>query len=230
VTGLALPPPIFCLVTDRRRLRTGSEADLVRLCGAAAAAGVSLIHVRERDLADRPLAALVRRIVAAAAGTPAAVVVNERTDVAIAAGAAGVHLRAACVEAPRVRRIVPPDFLVGRSIHAADEASAHMAGTDYLVMGTVFSTASKPDLETPAGVGALAAACRATFVPVLAIGGITADNVVEVAAAGAAGVAAIGLFADLFNTSSGPDLESVIGAAVSSLRQAFGAPSEGTRS
>lgn len=202
----------------------------MRLCGAGAAAGVSLIHVRERDLADRPLAELVRRIVAAAAGTPAAVVVNERTDVAVAAGAAGVHLRGRCVEAPRVRRIVPPDFLVGRSIHVPEEASVHMAGTDYLVMGTVFSTASKPDLEAPAGVAALDAACRAASVPVLAIGGVTTDNVAEVAAAGVAGVAAIGLFADLFNTTDRAVLDSALVAAVSSLRQAFGAPPAGPRS
>ena len=86
---MTLPRPIICLVTDRQR--TGTEDDQVRLAGVAAEAGVTLVHVRERDLDDRQLYDLTTRIVDAVRTTPAKVVVNDRVDVALGAGAHGVH-------------------------------------------------------------------------------------------------------------------------------------------
>jgi thiamine-phosphate diphosphorylase len=96
-----------------------------------------------------------------------------------------------------VRTLCPPGFVIGRSVHARDEAIAAAAagGLDYLLFGTVFPTASKPGREAT-GTSALAEVVAATAIPVLAVGGVSTDNVGDVAAAGAAGFAAIGMFAD----------------------------------
>ena len=121
--------------------------------------------------------------------------VNDRVDVALAAGAHGVHLRGESMAAVRVRSIAPAGFVIGRSVHAVDEAVAaeRHGGLDYLLFGTVFATESKPDVA-PAGLERLAAVCASVGLPVLAIGGITMSSLASVARAGAAGFAAIGLF------------------------------------
>lgn len=186
--------PVLCMVTDRHRAG-GGEA-LARRVAAAAHAGVHLVQVRERDLEGGALFALVRACLDAVRSTRARVVVNDRLDVAVAAGAHGVHLRADSLPAMRARAMTPPGFLVGRSVHSRDEAvrAAADGGLDYLMFGTVFPTASKPG-QAAAGVETLAAVVSATALPVLAIGGVTPLTAGRAAAAGAAGVAAIGLFA-----------------------------------
>jgi thiamine-phosphate diphosphorylase len=187
--------PVVCLITDRARGGGGADAVVARAAWAARA-GVHLIQVRERDLDGGPLTTLVRQCVDAVRGTRARVLVNDRVDVALAAGAHGVHLRADSMPAPRVRALCPPGFVVGRSVHTRDEAVAAAAGggLDYLLFGTVFATASKPG-RVPAGLSALADVALAVSLPVLAVGGITPDKVDEVVGAGAAGFAAIGMFA-----------------------------------
>ena len=187
--------PVICLVTDRLRLPGGADAAVDRVRWAARA-GVHLIQVRERELDGGALTAFVRRCVEATQGSRARVLVNDRLDVALAAGAHGVHLRAASLPAARVRTACPPGFLLGRSVHRRAEAvdAAADGAVDYLLFGTVFATPSKPGRE-PAGPAMLAEVAGAVRVPVLAIGGVSPDNLGEVRAAGAAGFAAIGLFA-----------------------------------
>jgi thiamine-phosphate pyrophosphorylase len=195
---------VLCLVTDRYRLalrlgRAGEEgACLVEQVAGAARAGVDLIHLRERDLSARALTDLASACVRAAAGGRTRVVVNDRVDIAVAAGAAGVQLRGESAPSSRVRAIVPPGFLIGRSVHAVDEAMAEAAGgaVDYLVLGTLFPTPSKAGTNTVIGPEALRRAARAVAVPVLGIGGVTATTLPDVAATGAAGFAAIGWFID----------------------------------
>jgi len=186
---------VLCLVTDRTRC--GGEDALVIFVRAAALAGVHLIQVREKDMEARALRRLVARCVDAVGGTRARVLVNDRLDVAIAARAHGLHLPGEGVPAVRVREAAPPGFLVGRSVHGRDEALwvTREGGLDYLLFGTVFTTESKPSM-TPVGVDALRDVVLAVSVPVLAIGGVTLDRMRLVARTGAAGVAAIGLFAD----------------------------------
>jgi thiamine-phosphate pyrophosphorylase len=186
---------LICLVTNRRRLPEPADDNLVELVRRASLAGVGLIQLRERDLDDRRLESLARRVVAAVRGTPAKVVINDRVDVALAVGADGVHLRSDSVRVDRVRAIVPSGFLVGRSVHDPAETAA-AAGADYLIAGTVYPSNSKPDGASTIGAAGLRAICTASRAPVLAIGGVTADKLGELAAAGAAGVAAIGLFSD----------------------------------
>jgi thiamine-phosphate pyrophosphorylase len=182
-------------VTDRRRYDLSID-DLVDRTVRAAKAGADVVQVRERDLADAPLAALVRRIVEATAGAGVRVLVNDRVDVAIAAGAAGVHLRGDSAPASRIRAIAPDDFLIGRSVHSLADVDAAVAdgGCDYLLFGTVFQSSGKPDGHPVAGLDALAAACRRSPLPVIAIGGMTRARARDVAAAGAAGFAAVGMF------------------------------------
>lgn len=216
-----LSRPVFCLVTDRHR--TQGVDQLVRLVRHATGAGVNLVQIRERGLDDRRLLALARSIVAAVEGSSARVVVNDRLDVALAAGADGVHLRADSPPAAAVRAMVPAGFLIGRSVHSEAEAiEAAASGVDYLVLGTIFPTASKPAGVSPVGLKTLERAAQAIPVPILAIGGITADNVGKVAAAGAAGFAAIGLFADLPREPVGEGPSAALQALMAGLRGAFG--------
>ena len=186
--------PVVCLITDRTR--SGSVETLVERVSAAARAGVDLVQVRERDLDGGALLDLVRRCVVAVRSTSTRVIVNDRVDVALAAGAHGVHLRHESIPAPRVRTMTPRGFLVGRSVHTlrAADAAAASGGLDYLLAGTVFPTASKAG-RAPAGPALVSAMAAATTLPVLAVGGMTMERIEAVARAGAAGFAAIDLFA-----------------------------------
>ena len=191
----AFARPAICLVTDRRRLSPGLSLEngisaLEDFLGLAVDAGVDLILIRERDLDAGRLSALVGRIVRLARGRGVRVVVNDRADVALAAGADGVHLRA---DSPAIDRVKPlaPHWIVGRSVHVTD--SHTVMNADYLLFGTVFTTASKPGVEA-SGVAALADLAQSSPTPVLAIGGITPDNARMCRGAGAAGIAAIGAF------------------------------------
>jgi thiamine-phosphate pyrophosphorylase len=223
----------LCLVTDRHRLcADAAPFDVARRClveqaSQAVAAGIDLIQVRERDLDTSQLAALVTDIVRVARGTVTRVVVNDRVDVAMACGADGVHLRSDSMPADAVRRIAPPGFLIGRSVHRPDEAVA--AGPlDYLMAGTVFPTPSKsrepqgppgPDADRLLGLGGLGEIVRAVGAPVLAIGGMTVDRAAAVRAAGAAGLAAIGLF--IGQAGEAPCRAVPLGPVVLALRRKF---------
>jgi thiamine-phosphate pyrophosphorylase len=180
---------MICVVTDRRRL------DVIEQVAAAAAAGIDLVQVRERDLEAAALAALVTRAVMLTRGTATRIIVNDRIDVALACGADGVHLRVDSVPTSAARRLARPGFLVGRSVHSIEEAAA-AGDADYLIAGTVFPSASKPHVERLLGVDGLRAIVAASRAPVIAIGGVTVDRLGEIAATGAAGVAAISLFGD----------------------------------
>lgn len=182
-------------VTDRRRFGLAADA-LVETARRAARRGADVIQVREPDLTDAALVALVRRVVAALDGSAARVLVNDRADIAVAAGAAGVHLRGDSPPASRVRAVVPAGFVIGRSVHTLDEidAAGRDGACDYLMFGTVFRSAGKPPGHSAAGLEQLAEACRRSPVPVIAIGGMTAEREPDVARAGAAGLAGVGWF------------------------------------
>jgi thiamine-phosphate diphosphorylase len=196
--------PLLCLVTDRRRLRRAApqggagDVELVLTqVRAAAGAGIDLVQIRERDLPGSVLVDLVREAVRITRGTQTRLLVNDRLDVALVCGADGVHLRSDSFAAPRAREISPAPFVIGRSVHDAVEAAAAAAsgGLDYLIVGTIYPSASKAGAPV-IGVSPLAAAARVVTMPVLGIGGITIDRLPEVAGSGAAGLAAIGLFSD----------------------------------
>jgi len=185
-----VPSPIICLVTGG-----GTHRALVSLIREAAVAGVDLIQIREPSLDDRALLTLTRDAIETVRQTAARVVVNDRLDIALAASASGVHLRGESFSAARLRPIVPPGFLIGRSVHDVDQAIAAAAsGCDYLIFGTVFPSRNKLPGHPVAGLGHLSEIAMAVRIPVLAIGGISTENAVDAINAGAAGVAGIDLF------------------------------------
>jgi thiamine-phosphate pyrophosphorylase len=176
-------------VSDHRALgETGFDDWLARL----AAAGIDGVELREKDLDDRSLYELARR---ARAALPAArLVVNGRLDLALAAGADGVHLPADGLPVAPLRARFGPGVLIGRSTHHPDEVvRARAEGADYVTFGPVFATPSKEAFGPPVGLAALARAAAAGL-PVYALGGVTLGRLAEVASAGAAGAAGIRLF------------------------------------
>jgi len=198
-----------CLVTDRRRLCpearafAAARACLVDQARRAAAAGIELIQIRERDLEAADLAALVADVVAVTRESRTRVVVNDRLDVALACRADGVHLRGDSYPVKDARRLMPPPLLVGRSIHTLEDL-ARADGADYVIAGTVFRSVSKPSALRAEliGLAGLHDIVNASPMPVLAIGGITPDRVDAVLATGADGIAAIGLFIDSLKPAS----------------------------
>lgn len=182
------------MVTDGTAQPGNTDALIARV-RSAAVAGVDLVQIREPQLEGGSLLRLVEGCVNAVRSSRARVLVNDRLDVALAARAHGVHLRASSFSGSRVREIVPRGFLIGRSVHdvAEVQAATEDGSLDYLIFGTVFATGSKPG-RAPVGLVELAAAVRATPLPVLAIGGITVERMGEVRRAGVSGWAAISLF------------------------------------
>lgn len=201
---------ILHLVTDRRRLAAGTdpEADptsarecLLTQTDYAIDAGIDYVQVREPDLGGALLADLVTELVRRARGSRTQILVNDRLDVAVTTGAHGVHLRGDSISVAEARRLAPPPFIVGRSVHSLEEAAA-AADADYLIAGTVWRSASKPAAHALLGPEGFSGIARAVRTPVLAIGGVTVSRARTVAALGGAGIAAIGLF---MNASPGAD-------------------------
>jgi thiamine-phosphate pyrophosphorylase len=181
---------------------------------AGVAAGVDWVQIREKDLSTRELFGLVREVVLAS-GRPDSthshsikVIVNDRLDVALAAGAAGVHLGQASAPAREVVRWcragnAPADFLVGVSCHSLEGAQeAENAGASYTYFGPIYETPSKIPFGKPHGVEELAQVATAVRIPVIAIGGINESNAADCMRAGAAGVAAIRMIQDTADPSA----------------------------
>jgi thiamine-phosphate pyrophosphorylase len=216
IAKLAIDKPIICFVTNRASLPviTGvsrEEVLLERIRGAAAA-GVDWIELREKDLDSRPLLELTRAAVTAVrSSVPSGVgssgdgsnkgprlLLNDRLDVACVTGADGVHLTETSLPVGTVvswTRQCGRKLLVGASCHSPEGAlQADADGADYIFFGPVFATPSKAAFGPPQGLAKLGEICHAVKIPVLAIGGITMENAAACVEAGAAGIAAIGLF------------------------------------
>lgn len=158
----------------------------------AAARGATVLQLRDPAAPVRALEAEATRLVPE---SPVPVVVSARADLAIAAGAAGVHLPERDLPVAAARRLLGGGRLVGRSVHSVAEAvRAEREGADYVVFGPVFASASHPGRE-PFGLSGLARVVAAVAIPVIAIGGIDAERAAACRDSGAAGFAAIGYFA-----------------------------------
>ncbi len=181
-----LPGRILCLVTDLGR--AGSEEALLRAVSEAVRGGVNMVQVRGHDLDEGGLAAQAERVVELV-GDRAIVVVNGPMEIAKTSGAAGVHLR----ESSTLERTeMSADLLAGKSVHSLESAlSAQAYGADYVVLGTVFPSASHPGGLT-GGAKLVQSVTAETEIPVVGIGGITVENAPQVIEAGASGVAVIG--------------------------------------
>ncbi len=198
MTPRILPAARLGLVSDRRRLAAAAgrppqhgAALLAEQVEAAAACGLAFIQIREPDLGGAALLALTRQLVAIAGGRTR-LVVNDRADVAAVAGAA-LHLRHHSMSASVVRPWLPPGTWLSRAVHAVADVAA--AGpVDVLIAGTAAPSASKPAGSPTLGPAGLAAVVAESPVPVFAIGGLGPAEWSWVAASGAFGMAAIGLF------------------------------------
>ena len=186
---------IRCYVTDRRTLAAESLLDAI---ARNLAAGVTWIQIREKDLSARALFELVEAAGKLPNPHSSKIIVNTRAGVALAAGAAGVHLPSGS-PAPRTwRAILPAGFLIGVSCHSVDDVrNAETEGADYAVFGPVFAPLSKSSGVEPRGLEGLARAVAAVKIPVLALGGVTQENSSACVSAGAAGVAGITIFQEL---------------------------------
>ena len=198
-----LARPITYLITggETSSATTPSSEEFRRLLAlvrAAVEARVTLVQLREKELTGRVLYELAAAAADLARGSATSVLVNDRADIARAAGCDGVHLTTTSLDAPAVRRAFGEEFLIGVSAHTPDEAGAACAGgADFAVFGPVFDTPSKRAYGPPVGLEALAEAARElSRFPLVALGGVGVDKVEDVLRAGAAGVAGIRLFAD----------------------------------
>ena len=155
-------------------------------------AGVNFVQVREPGMEARAMARTVRAWIAAG---NSGVLVNDRTDVAIACGAAGVHLRDRSVSPELIRRIAPRGFVISVACHDAEGVfRAAGEGADYAIMAPVFAPLSKPATGPPLGLGILRSIAAKSRIPVIALGGITAESATQCMEAGAAGIAGITIF------------------------------------
>lgn len=181
--------PVVHLITDRRLTRDLPARVAAALDGLSP--GRVLVQLREKDLGGRELLALARALLAVCRASGQRLIVNDRVDVALAAGADGVHLPAAGVPAADARRLLGPDALVGVSCHSAEEVRrARDGGASFATVSPVYDTPSKRAYGPPVGLGVVREAA-ALGLPLIALGGITPARVAEVVAAGAHGVAAI---------------------------------------
>jgi thiamine-phosphate pyrophosphorylase len=166
--------------------------DSLDVAACAARDTVEMIQIRAKELSGRALAELVRGALVCACQSK--ILVNTRTDVALACGAHGVHLPAGSMSPETIRRIAPSGFLIGVSCHTIPElCAAERERADFAVYGPVFPSVTK-SLE-PIGIEAFRQAAASVCLPVYALGGVTAENATQCIEAGAAGVAGISLFA-----------------------------------
>jgi thiamine-phosphate pyrophosphorylase len=183
-----LPEPPLLLVTDRKQ----ANAPLADILAAAFSAGCRWASLREKDLPVPEQVMLARSLVLLARQWNARLTVHGGVDIAVAAGADGVHL-AAGGDVTGARPSLGQGALVGISIHSIAEArSLDPTVVDYAIVGPVFETPSKPGYGPALGTGGLRAIAAAARLPIIAIGGIAPERVAEIMAAGAAGVAVMG--------------------------------------
>jgi thiamine-phosphate pyrophosphorylase len=179
--------PVLCYVVSKSTVKDG---DLETAVKDAVAGGVTMVQLREPGMAAGELLETARALKPITRGK-ALLIVNDRVDVALAVEADGVQLPDAGLPSRATRGQIGKYALIGRSVHDAEAAShATRDGADFVLAGTIYKTASKPEAK-PAGLALIKEITKDTTLPVIAIGGITAERVGDVVKAGAAGVAVI---------------------------------------
>lgn len=199
--------------TARTTKASEAFADVLRLAEAAVAAGIDLLQIREKNLSARVLYQLAESVAAITRGSATKLLINDRSDIAAAAGAEGVHLASNSLPADVIRRAFGSEFLIGVSTHSLTEAThAKASGADFVVFGPIFKTASKQQFGEPLGLEKLRQVTSAVApFPALALGGVELENVAACQRAGARGVAAIRMLNDPMK------LDSI----VSAIRESF---------
>ena len=177
------------LITDRKQAPGG---DILRAVEGALEGGIRAVQLREKDLPGGELFRLAAKVRDLTAKHGARMLVNDRADVALAAGADGVHLGVSSLPPSAARKLLGGGALIGCSAHSVRElAEAAAQGADFATFGPVFATPSKAAYGPPVGLEALREACRGSSIPVFALGGIGAGNAADAIGAGAWGIALI---------------------------------------
>jgi len=180
-------------ITDRNA--AGGMEMMLRYVDRALAEGIEWIQIREKDLPARQLCELVRRVVAQPNPHGTRILVNTRADIALTAGAHGVHLSGSSIAPAELRPFVPAGFLIGVSAHSVDEVRvAEKEGADFAVFSPIFTPLSKGGYGKPVGLDKLREAAASVTIPVLALGGVTRENAAQCFAPGAKGMAGVTLF------------------------------------
>ena len=207
----AQPDYSIYLVTDDGCLQGRALIDCVR---EALEGGVTLVQYRAKTASSAEMYAEALQLKALCDSFNVPLIINDRLDIAMAVGAAGVHLGQDDLPCAAARKILGEDYIIGVSAHNPAEAKAALqSGADYLGCGAVFGTATKADVKK-LGTEGLAAICKAKGLPVVGIGGVTADNYREVRAAGADGAAIVsGILAQ-------PDIRATV-RAIAKVSQEF---------
>lgn len=207
----AQPDYSIYLVTDDGCLQGRALLDCVR---EALEGGVTLVQYRAKTASSAEMYAEALQLKALCDSFKVPLIINDRLDIAMAVGAAGVHLGQDDLPCAAARRILGEDYIIGVSAHNPAEAKAALqSGADYLGCGAVFGTATKADVKK-LGTEGLTAICREKGLPVVGIGGVTADNYREVRAAGADGAAIVsGILAQ-------PDISATV-RAIARVSQEF---------
>ena len=207
----AQPDYSIYLVTDDGCLQGRALIDCVR---EALEGGVTLVQYRAKTASSAEMYAEALQMKALCDSFKVPLIINDRLDIAMAVGAAGVHLGQDDLPCAAARKLLGEDYIIGVSAHNPAEAKAALqSGADYLGCGAVFGTATKADVKK-LGTDGLAAICREKGLPVVGIGGVTADNYREVRAAGADGAAIVsGILAQ-------PDIRATV-RAIAKISQEF---------
>lgn len=207
----AQPDYSIYLVTDDGCLQGRALIDCVR---EALEGGVTLVQYRAKTASSAEMYAEALQLKALCDSFNVPLIINDRLDIAMAVGAAGVHLGQDDLPCAAARKLLGEDYIIGVSAHNPAEARAALqSGADYLGCGAVFGTATKADVQK-LGTEGLAAICKAKGLPVVGIGGVTADNYREVRAAGADGAAIVsGILAQ-------PDIRATV-RAIAKVSQEF---------
>ncbi len=177
------------VVSDRALARGRSEEDMLR---AATAGGATAFQLRGKEWSDRELFSVGKRLASLCRELDVLFLVNDRVDIAMACGADGVHLGKCDLPVVVARRLMGSAAVIGASAQNVTEArNALSAGADYIAASPVWATPTKPDAPNPLGLEGMRAICRAVSSPVIAIGGMKAENAEEVIRYGADGVAVV---------------------------------------
>jgi len=181
--------PGVYLITDRKLI---SGEDIIGVVKEALGAGIRTVQLREKDMGTNDLFQLASRMREITNMFNARLIINDRVDVALCAGADGVHLGNAGIPVKAVRKITPDGFLVGVSTHGKDEAlRAFEHGADFITCGPVYETPSKMKYGPPIGIRELEEVVSLVDIPVYALGGIKKENIPEVMNTGVYGISMI---------------------------------------
>ncbi|MBN1459208.1 MAG: thiamine phosphate synthase, partial [Armatimonadetes bacterium] len=177
----------LCVITQHVDQLGRDHIDVAR---TALAGGATMIQLRDKELSSRALFEVAQQIRTLTRDYGAAFIVNDRVDIALAAQADGVHVGDSDLPVSSARSLLGPGKEVGASVDTAEAAkAAEAAGATYLGVGPIYATGSKPDAGAAIGLDPIPRLKRAVAIPLLAIGGLTCDNVEAVVRAGADGVA-----------------------------------------